>query len=72
MCGRLGNIHLNNKFFILGHDHHCAWSGKCIGRINLYPFYVFVFSTFLFILMTFLSTMIYLVTYADRMNGRKI
>lgn len=27
---------------ILGHDHHCPWMGKCIGRKNLCAFYTFL------------------------------
>ena len=30
-----------------GNDHHCIWTGKCIGAKNLYSFYVFVGSVFL-------------------------
>lgn len=30
---------------IKGYDHHCPWTGKCIGSGNLYPFYAFLFST---------------------------
>ena len=29
-----------------GHDHHCPWTGKCIGRNNLTSFYIFVISIF--------------------------
>ena len=32
-----------------GMDHHCPWTGKCIGSKNLISFYVFVFSLFLLI-----------------------
>jgi hypothetical protein len=28
-----------------GHDHHCPWTSKCIGKNNLYSFYGFVFGT---------------------------
>jgi len=26
-------------------DHHCPWTGKCIAKGNLWPFYVFIAST---------------------------
>ena len=32
-----------------GMDHHCPWTGKCIGKKNLIPFYLFVLSVFFFI-----------------------
>jgi hypothetical protein len=35
-----------------GHDHHCPWTTKCIGRDNLKAFYIFV--CFSFVLMGFL------------------
>ena len=31
---------------IEGMDHHCPWTGKCIGKRNVIPFYIFVFSVF--------------------------
>ena len=30
---------------IQGMDHHCPWTGKCIGKGNLWPFYAFIGST---------------------------
>lgn len=30
---------------IQGHDHHCIWTGKCIGRGNFVPFILFVVCT---------------------------
>jgi hypothetical protein len=32
-----------------GMDHHCPWTGKCIGARNIISFYIFVFSIFLLI-----------------------
>ena len=31
---------------IVGADHHCPWTSKCVGKRNKKLFYVFVFSTF--------------------------
>ena len=36
---------------ILDLDHHCPWTGKCIGRGNLWFFYIFL--TFLCMLVSF-------------------
>lgn len=36
---------------VIDMDHHCPWTGKCIGRKNIIPFYIFV--------ITFLGFMIY-------------
>ena len=27
-----------------GYDHHCPWTGKCIGKNNIYCFYIFITS----------------------------
>ena len=27
---------------IKNHDHHCLWIGKCVGRYNKIPFYLFI------------------------------
>ena len=35
------------------HDHHCPWTGKCIGKYNLISFFIFVNSLFAYILMLF-------------------
>jgi hypothetical protein len=37
---------------IEGHDHHCPWTTKCVGKYNLKSFYIFV--SFTFVLMGFL------------------
>lgn len=39
-----------------GYDHHCPWIGKCVGRKNLFAFYVFVSSMMsLFMYMIFIA-----------------
>jgi len=30
---------------VKGLDHHCPWTGKCIAKGNLWPFYLFIGST---------------------------
>ena len=46
---------------IIKHDHHCIWTGKCIGKNNIIFFFIFTFSLFLFILISFLNIFIYLI-----------
>jgi len=41
---------------IKGYDHHCPWTGKCIGEGNLKPFYTFLMSTTLYIIFCILMT----------------
>lgn len=40
---------------IENHDHHCPWTGHCIGKNNIYSFYVFVGSSFFIIIYIFLA-----------------
>jgi len=30
-------------------DHHCPWTGKCIGKGNYNEFYLFIVSTMIYI-----------------------
>ncbi len=40
---RKGTVHCRDcDVCITEYDHHCPWTGKCIGRGNLVLFYVFV------------------------------
>ncbi len=41
-----------------GYDHHCVWTGKCIGKGNLIWFYLFVGSIPLFFAYTMILTVI--------------
>ena len=34
---------------IENYDHHCPWTGHCIGKNNIYSFYIFLFSSCLII-----------------------
>ena len=36
-------------------DHHCPWTGKCIGKYNLISFYIFVNSLFAYIFAIFIT-----------------
>jgi len=51
------------KVCIKGYDHHCPWTGKCIGRGNLRSFYVFLASTTLYI--------VYFITMSFKEMSRK-
>ena len=44
---------------IEGLDHHCPWTGKCIGKKNLISFYIFVVSVF-FVIAHFMFALTYL------------
>ena len=39
-------------------DHHCIWTGHCIGKYNRYFFGIFVFTFFVFILICFVMIFI--------------
>ena len=41
---------------IKGHDHHCVWTGKCIGSNNYVPFIFFVICTPVYFIVVFLIT----------------
>ncbi|OQR87407.1 transmembrane protein [Achlya hypogyna] len=47
------------KVCVLEYDHHCPWTGKCIGKRNLTYFYLWLFS----LVFSFVYEMIQLTTY---------
>ncbi len=49
---------------IMNHDHHCPWTGKCIGKYNIVGFYSFVISLFCFIFLSFFTLFLY-INYID-------
>ncbi len=40
---------------IEGYDHHCPWISKCVGKNNIWLFYIFVGSTFIYIIFLFVA-----------------
>ncbi|CAK5034321.1 unnamed protein product [Aphanomyces euteiches] len=44
---------------ILEYDHHCPWTGKCIGKNNLSYFYLWLFT----LVLSFVYEMVQLTTY---------
>ena len=38
---------------ILNYDHHCYFSGKCVGRYNLVPFYIYGISALIILFSDF-------------------
>ena len=56
---------------VMEHDHHCPWTGKCVGKNNLITFYCFIFSLMVFVIMTFVSTVTFAFSYAEEQNKRR-
>ena len=56
---------------VAGHDHHCPWTGKCIGKYNIYPFFIFVTFLLVFILTSFVTFVTYIAYTIDRISEQK-
>lgn len=53
-------------------DHHCPWTGKCIGKYNLFTFYIFVTGILVYIIVTFITFLSFLMNIAEsESNSRK-
>ena len=56
-------VHCNKcQVCVREQDHHCPWTGKCIGKYNLKSFYIFVNSLMIYLIMlmvTFIGFMFY-------------
>ena len=52
---------------IIGADHHCPWTSKCVGTNNKNMFYIFVFTTFT-LLIYFICGAFLLVVFIDDNN----
>ena len=45
---------------VKGHDHHCPWIGKCIGKYNKIPFYLFLIGLLFYIISSIITFITYL------------
>ena len=45
---------------IKDYDHHCPWIGKCIGKYNKIPFYLFLIGMLFYIISSIITFMTYL------------
>ena len=52
-----GDLH-----YIIGYDHHCPWTGKCIGKGNIIYFRIFIWSTGIYLTYLSLATALTLYT----------
>ena len=50
---------------VKNHDHHCPWTGKCIGEKNLMPFYVFLCFLLGYMFMSFITFLTYLFNWQE-------
>ena len=51
---------------IIGNDHHCPWSSKCVGKKNINMFRLFIFSIFFHIGYLTIASMIMAITSSNK------
>ncbi len=49
------------KVCVMEEDHHCPWTGKCIGKYNIIQFNCFLAGILLFMLTTFMTFLLFLI-----------
>ena len=47
------------------YDHHCPWTGKCIGQRNLIAFYIFLTFLLCYMFMSFITLITYLINWQE-------
>ena len=56
---------------VIEQDHHCPWTGKCIGKYNLLSFYIFVHSLLIYLIMSFVTLYSYMFYTIGLNNNRE-
>ena len=50
---------------VLKHDHHCPWTGKCIGQRNIISFYIFLTFLLCYMFMSFITFISFLINWQE-------
>ena len=60
-------MHCNDcNICVEGIDHHCPWTGKCIGERNLIPFYIFLGFLLGYMFMSFITFLTYIINWQEK------
>lgn len=54
---------LSCNICIIGYDHHCGWSSKCIGSGNIVTFHIFLYSGVVYLLYGGLTALYFLLIH---------